>query len=171
MRRRYGRPDRASLFAMMGINAVVSVVVLTVALSIFGVRELMPFKLAAMLHTSLHTSEALRWNIIWPQVPGAAIAYGCLWFWLILVGRTRGVAWGGAAVYGLVIALVNVPVAGLLYGLEIGQPVLSMLIMFALLLIYPAWLLTVAVFGITMGLLNGRAAQWWIERHRPRSGE
>jgi hypothetical protein len=142
----------------------VAIIVLTVALSVFGVRELIPFKLAAMLHSA----SAPKWSMVWPMLPGAAIAYGCLWYWQILIGRSSGVPWGGAAVYGLVIALIDVPIGGLLYGLTIGQPVLGMLLLFALLIILPGWLLTVAFFGITMGLLNGQAAQWWIERHRVR---
>ena len=162
--RRYGRPDRASLLAMMTVNAVGAIIVLTVALTLFGVRELLPFNLAAMLHIV----SAPKWSMVWPMLPGAAIAYGCLWYWEVIIGRSRGVPWGGAAVYGLVIALIDVPIAGLLYGLTIGMPGLCMLFLFALLIILPGWLLTVAAFGISMGLLNGYLAQCWIDRHRVR---
>ena len=163
-RRRYGRPDRASLLIMMALNALAAICVLTVALTLFGVRELIPFRLSEMLHTLTP-----RWSMVWPMLPGAAIAYGCLWYWQVVIGRSKGVPWGGAAIYGLIIAVVDVPIGGLIYGLTIGQPLLCMLFLFALLIILPGWLLTVAAFGITMGLLNGRAAQWWIERHRPRA--
>ena len=151
-RRRYGRPDRASLLTMMILNAVAAIAVLAVALALFGVRELIPFKLAEMLHTLTP-----RWSMVWPMLPGAAIAYGCLWYWQVVIGRSRGVPWGGSC---------HLRPDHRARGCADRRPALrasrsgsrcsACCSSSRLLIILPGWLLTVAMFGITMGLLNGR---------------
>jgi hypothetical protein len=157
---RYGRPNRASLLAMMIVNGIAALIVMRVALAIFGVPDLIP-----AAPQFLHALRITPWALILPMLPGAAIAYGCLWYWLIVVGRSRGVPWGGAVVYGMVIALVNVPLAGLIYGSYQGNPILALLYL-VLLLIVPAWLVAVCFFGAIMGVSNGYIAQRWIERYR-----
>jgi hypothetical protein len=157
---RYGRPNRTALLTMIAINGALALIALTISLAIFGVRDILPPR--PEMFRALRT---MPWEMIWPMLPGAAVAYGCLWYWLIVVGRSRGVPWGGAVVYGMVIALVNVPVGGFIYGGLNNYP-LAALIYLVLLLIVPVWLLAVCFFGIAMGLCNGYVAQWWIERSR-----
>src|SRR5579859_7483492 len=110
---RYGRPNRASLLAMMAVNGALALVIMTITLALFGVIDVIPEPMAA----ALHAHSSVPRSLVWPMLPGAAVAYGCLWYWLIVIGRSRGVPWGGAVIYGLIIALVNVPLGGFISGL------------------------------------------------------
>jgi hypothetical protein len=151
---------------MMVANGALALVVLTATLKMFGVNESIIPILPGDMAVPAHLRLTMPWGLVWPMLPGAAVAFGCLWYWLTVIGRSRGIPWGGAAVYGLVIALVNVPVGGMLLGLLDGQPLWGMLILAVLLLIVPGWLLAISVFGIVMGILNGFVSQWWIGKRR-----
>jgi len=146
---------------MMAVNAVLSLVVLTVMFKLFGVSQLLPDFAA---HHAW-AAEAADWEMFGTLVPGAAIGFGLLWFWLILTGRgARGLAWGGAAIYGLIIGLLSVPASGFLTGVLHGSPFFGLLIGLVIMLLVPSIGLCMAVFGIVMGLLNGRFAHNWINK-------
>ena len=98
-------------------------------------------------------------------IPGAAIGYGILWFWLIITGLTnKGLPWAGAIVYGAIIALCDVPLSGLLNGIQNGTPFLGMLIGLVIMILVPTIAACMVMFGILMGLMNGHKAQKWIDR-------
>jgi hypothetical protein len=187
-KRRFGRPGSGSLLGMMLVNAVISVFVLKLCCGLFGFRWFLPEHLSGLasaqaiqkwqvihdlckiLHFALPASAQAvqKWGVILPLLPGAAIGFGCLWYWLILVGRSRGLSWTGACVYGILIAFANVPLAGFLVGLLHGNALIGLLLGLVLLFVMPSIWLTMGAFGITMGLFNAAMAGRWIERHRPR---
>jgi hypothetical protein len=146
---------------MMAVNAVLTLVVLTVLFKLFGVSQLLPD--FAVHHA--WAAEAENWEMFGTLVPGAAISFGLLWFWLVLTGRSsKGLSWAGAAIYGVIIGLLNVPVSGFLTGVLHGSPFFGLLIGLVIMLLVPSIGLCMAAFGITMGLVNGRFAQRWIDR-------
>lgn len=158
---RYGRPNRISLLGVMLLNALVGAIVLYLVCTLFGVSTIILSGLAA--HGIL-VSE--KWNVVLPMLPGIGIGMGCLWFWLVLIGRTRGVQWGGAIVYGGILAACNVPIAGLILGLVEGVPAnelpMLMLIALALMLLSPAMIVAMLLSGGILGLFNARLAWDWI---------
>ncbi len=160
-RPRYGRPDRASLFGTMLINALAGSVVLYLACTLFGVNAIV---IGQFARHGITISE--RWGVVLPMLPGIGIGMGCLWFWLVLVGRTKGVQWGGAAVYGGILAVCNVPLAALVQGALAGRTfeeiLLMMLIALALVMISPALLVAMLLAGGILGLFNARLAHAWI---------
>ncbi len=156
------RPGTGSLLGMMVLNALVSVGVLVLIYALFGLNGLFAHRLAAQV------GDAAKWNTLWPLLPGAAISYSLLWFWQIIVGRSRGVNWGSACYNGIAIAFANVLLGGLLNGLVHGNPLIGMLLGFLMLLMIPANWAGMAAFGLIMGLLNARLAAVWIERYYPR---
>jgi len=162
-KRRYGRPGRVSLLSMMAFNALIAVPLLAFVLGIFGLQNLKPPLPAAFAPVA---AEITRWSVIWPMLPGAGVGFGCLWYWLVLVGRSRGVPWGGACVYAVLIALGDVLVWGLILGTVQGEPLLGLLLGLVMLILLPSLLLAMCVFGLMMGALNGQAAQRWIERRK-----
>lgn len=161
-RRRPGLPDPPRLLGMMGVNALLALGVLALVTMLFGLRVFLP-PIPAVAHL---TGAAPYWMFLGAMAPGAGVGFGCLWYWLILVGRTHGVSWGGACVYGVLIALADVPMAGLILGAQQGRPLLGLLLGLALLLLLPSFLLAVSLFGTIMGLFNGWAAQEWLEAYR-----
>ncbi|HZO88387.1 MAG TPA: hypothetical protein VFB38_08605 [Chthonomonadaceae bacterium] len=165
-KRRFGRPGGGSLLGMMIINGLVAAVVLLIVFVLFDIGHILEARLAAYPLVG----AAAHWSKFWPMLPGASIGFGCLWYWLVLVGRSRGVPWGGALLYGVLIAMGNVPFSGFLAGLLHGSPLMGLvlaLIALLSLLLMPSLLLAMLVFGATMGAFNGLMAQGWIERHRP----
>ena len=158
---RYGRPNRASLLGVMLLNGLVGTIVLYLVCTLFGVSSIVLGQLAAH---GIKVSE--KWGVVLPMLPGIGIGMGCLWFWLVLIGRTRGVQWGGAIVYGGILAACNVPIAGLILGLLDGVPTkelpLLMLISLALMLLSPALIVAMLLSGGIMGLFNARLAYDWI---------
>src|SRR5438270_11413718 len=110
-KRKYGRPIRIDLLWMMLVNAAAGAVALTVVLLVFGVDAILRMRVEA---AGLRMSPE-HWSFLALMVPGAGIAYGCLWYWLILTGRSRGVSWGGACLYGALIAYGNLPFTGFLF--------------------------------------------------------
>ncbi|HLK59022.1 MAG TPA: hypothetical protein VKU00_20850 [Chthonomonadaceae bacterium] len=164
--RRRLRPGSAGLLGMMLLNGLIAFGVLHVLLAAFGIRQILPDFAAS----HAWAQEASKWESLWPLIPGAAIGCGCLWFWLIVTGRTeRGVNWASALVYGVVIALLNVPSFGLLAGILNGNPLLGLLISMALMIMMPALTICMAAFGLTMGAINGWLAQRWIARNYPKA--
>ena len=156
---RYGRPGRLPLLAMMLANGILSWFVLHILFSILDVRDIPDIfgPRGAAWTVGLKSWDLLTW-----MLPGVGIGLGCLWFWLILVGRSRGVPWGGAFAYAVVIAFVNAPVSGLLIGSLHGNPFLGALIGLAVLLLQHSLLLALILYGILMGGLNGWLAERWI---------
>jgi hypothetical protein len=147
---------------MMVLNAIAAYFLLAILLKLFGLTIILP-EFAA--HHAW-AAEGSRWDVLAAFLPGAAISYGLLWFWLILTGRSeRGITWGGALVYGVIIALYNVPLSGFLVGLLHGDPLFGLLIGLVILLLVPSLAMCMLVFGLLMGLLNGKWATRWIERH------
>jgi hypothetical protein len=156
------RPGSAGIVGMMAVNAVVSLLVLTVMFKLFGVSQLLPDFAA---HHAW-AAEAANWEMFGTLIPGAAIGFGLLWFWLVLTGRSsKGLSWGGAAIYGLIIGLCSIPLSGFLTGVLHGSPLFGLLIGLVIMLLVPSIGLCMATFGIIMGLINGRFAQRWIDRH------
>src|SRR5947209_6944709 len=98
---------------MIFVNAIAAFFVLKIVFALFGTQAGIGAHLAGW---SL-TSAGAKWSVIWPMLPGAAFGFACLWYWLILVGRSRPLPWGGAFVYGAIIAFANVPIAGFFMGL------------------------------------------------------
>lgn len=162
-RRRYNRPGGGSFFGMLFVNGVAAFILLKIVFALFGTGLILSQRLAAYGPTH----AAARWDTFWAMLPGAALGYACLWYWLILVGRSRGISWGGASIYGVLIAFGNVLAAGFLIGLLHGNPLLGLLIGFVMLLMIPSLLLAMICFGLAMGGFNGLLAYNWIERHRP----
>ncbi len=158
---RYGRPNRASLLGVMLLNGLVGAIVLYLVCTLFGVSTIILNGLAAH---GIQVSE--RWSVVLPMLPGVAIGMGCLWYWLVIIGRTKGVQWGGALVYGGVLAACNVPIAGLILGLAEGVPsdqlLMLMLIALALMMLSPAMIVAMLLSGGIMGLFNARLAHAWI---------
>jgi hypothetical protein len=155
------RPGSLGIVWMMAVNAVLSLVMLTVMFKLFGVSHLLPD--FAVHHA--WAADAEHWQMFGTLVPGAAIGFGLLWFWLVLTGRSgKGIAWGGAAIYGLIIGICDIPLSGFLTGLLHGSPLFGLLIGLVIMLLVPSIGLCMAAFGITMGLVNGRFAHNWIER-------
>lgn len=155
------RPGSIGIVGMMAVNAALSLIVLSFLFKLFGVSQLLPD--FAVRHA--WAAEAANWEMFGTLIPGAAIGFGLLWFWLILTGRSgKGLSWGGAAIYGLIIGLCNIPLSGFLTGLLHGSPLFGLLIGLVIMLLVPSIGLCMAVFGIIMGLINGRFAQWWIDR-------
>ncbi len=155
------RPSFIAILFMMAFTAVLGLVMLTVMFKLFGVSQLLPD--FAVHHA--WAADAEHWEMFGTIIPGAAIGYGLLWFWLVLTGRSsKGIAWGGAAIYGLIIGLVDIPLSGLLTGVLHGNPLLGLLIGLVIMLLVPSIGLCMAAFGIAMGLLNGRFAQNWTDR-------
>lgn len=164
-RRKYGRPHRGDVLGMMLMNTGVSAFVLTIVFWFFEVGTIMPQRFAPITNGI----SAPEWLFLLALTPGAGIAYGCLWYWLVIIGRAKGVPWGGAFVYGALVAFGNVPFSGFLFGLMSGTPFLGALIGLAMLLIVPQLLIAMTLFGIIMGWYNGVKAANWIARHRPGS--
>jgi hypothetical protein len=147
---------------MMALNALIAGPLLALLLMLFGVQHI---RLPLPMLDRLVANESAG-AIVWTMVPGAGIGFGCLWYWLVLVGRSRGISWGGACIYGVGIALADVLIWGLIGGTVHGAPLLGLLIGLVMLLMLPSLTLAMCVFGLIMGVLNGRAAQRWIERRR-----
>jgi hypothetical protein len=146
---------------MILFNSMLSFVVLNIVFKLFGISQVLP--VFAAHHA--WAAEAADWEMFGTLVPGAAIGFGLLWFWLILIGRKgTGVSWGGSVIYGVIIGLLNVPFSGLLTGLLHGSPILGLLIGLVIILLVPAIGLCMALFGLIMGVINGRFAQNWIDR-------
>ena len=166
-RPRYGRPNRLSLFIVMLVNALAGSLVLYLVCTLFGVASIVIGQLAAH---GIKISD--RWGIVLPMLPGIGIGMGCLWFWIVLLGRTRGVQWGGAAVYGAILAVCNVPIAalilGVLAGVEPNGLLIMMLIALALLMLSPALLVAMLLSGAILGLFNARLAHDWIAWYKRR---
>lgn len=162
-RRKYGRPHRGDLLCMMVKNAVMGFFVLWFVFWLFDVSSIVPERAAAF--GVLLSPD--KWMFLGFLLPGASIGFGCLWYWLVIVGRSRGVPWGAALSYGIFIALANVPLSGFFLGLMYGSPFLGALIGLALLMLVPSLLMSMLVFGLLMGAFNGSEAANWITRHRP----
>ncbi len=158
------RPNSLSLLAMIVVNGLAAGVVLKFLFALFGIGAIFPEWAAA--HE--WTRTAMQWELFWPLLPGAAIGFGCLWYWLILAGRFRGLPWGAACIYGCGVAFATVPLSGFLLGLQNGSPLLGLLIGLVMILVLPSLLAAMTCFGLAMGLLNGVWAQRWIIKNRPR---
>lgn len=162
-RRRF-RPGSIGILGMMALNAVLALFLLRLLFALFGVATVIPD--FAGSHAWAHGAE--KWSLVGPLIPGAAICFGLLWFWLILTGRShKGLSWGSALIYGAFIGLFDVPVAGLLAGSMHGNPLLGLLIGMLIVFLVPSLLLSMLVFGVTLGAFNGRMAEHWIDKHRP----
>lgn len=157
-------PGSAGLLGMMALNGLVGALALIAVYALFGLNTVFAQR---VLHLGL-LSVTERWEMLWPLIPGAAISFACLWFCLIVVGRSRGVQWQNALFYGIGIAYGNVLLGGLLNGLMHGNPLMGLLLGFAMLLLIPANWAAMGIFGAFMGLLNARLAARWIDRHYPR---
>lgn len=162
-RRRF-LPGFFGLLGMIICNGLVAGMVLQVLYGLFGVSSHLSMRLAAWSITQ----SAAKWETLWPMLPGASLLFGCLWFWLIVTGRSRGVNWGAGTLYGVLIAFGNVLIAGFLTGLLNGNPLLGLLLGLVMLLLVPHLLLAMIAFGLTMGVFNGWMATRWIVRHRPK---
>jgi hypothetical protein len=149
---------------MMVLNAVVSVGVLYVIYALFGLHG----ALAQRLSQVSILGAAANWDSMLPLIPGAAIAFALLWFCQIIVGRSRGVNWGSAFCYGMGIGLCDVLLGGLINGGLHGNPLIGLLLGFLMLILVPANLAGMLLFGAIMGLLNARLAHAWIARYYPR---
>ena len=161
--RRYGRPGSGSLLGMMAVNALLGGIVLFVILHLFGIREIVaPDAMGLAL-------SRIKWNALWPLVPGIGVAFGCLWYWLVVIARSRRLPWAGACIYGSIIAVMNVLLSGLFIGLLHGNPLLYFLIGLVNSLLLPTVVCAMVAFGLAMGILNGLLAQSWVDRQRSSS--
>lgn len=159
-RGKYGRPGSSSLLAMIAANYVAAVILMACAVLMSDIMSLLP---TAPKETGY--LACLHFSAI-ALAPGAAILYGCQWFWLVVTGRVKGVTWGGAVVYGALIAIADVPVAGLIMGALSGIPLQGLLIGLVILLIHPGTSFSMLVAGSAMGTGNGIAASSWIAKWR-----
>lgn len=162
-RRRF-LPGFFGLLGMIILNGLVGASILKLLYWLFGVSGILEMRLASWPLMQ----AASKWETLWPMLPGASLLFACLWFWLILTGRTNGVNWGAALFYGVMLSFANVLIAGFLAGLVNGDPLLGMLLGLVMLLLVPHLLIAMILFGLTMGLFNGLLSHRWIERHRPK---
>ena len=161
-RRSLRRPGIGSLLGMIALNGVLSAIVLKVLFRVFGVGDVIGAHLAA----SAGTQVAVKWDHFWPMLPGAAVGFGCLWYWLIFAGRSKGVNWGVATCYGVGVACGNVPLSGLIAGFLHGDPFIGFLMALLLLMLLPSLMVSTLCFGLTLGCLNGSMAQRWIVQRK-----
>ncbi len=161
-RGRYGRPGSASLLAVIACNYLLSTAILGLALLFSDILHFIP-----VLPQETGYFACLHFSAI-VLAPGAAIFYGCLWFWLVITGRVKGVTWGGALVYGVCLALLDVPVAGLIAGALYGSPLLGFLLGLVILLIHPGVLFFTSCAGALLGCVNGIVATAWISQWKRR---
>lgn len=159
-----GRPSFRELLRVLVINLFTSGFLLVLLFALLDVRSV----LSAGIMSHVLLRPVTRSLGALPFVPGAAGLFGIFWYWMALVGRVRGVPWGAAVVYGIMIAVVNVPLAGFVRGLAMGNPLLGLLYALAMVLMLPSLLLCMTVFGICMGVLNGSLAASWIRSRRGR---
>lgn len=151
------------MLGMMAVNALLGGVVLFVFLQLFGIREIVaPDAMGRAL-------SRIKWNALWPLVPGIGVAFGCLWYWLVAVARSHRLPWAGACIYGSIIAVMNVLLSGLMVGLLHGNPLLYFLMALIALLLVPSVLCSMVIFGLVMGALNGLLAQRWVDRQKGKS--
>ncbi len=158
---RYGRPGIFSLLGVMLLNLLVGSLVFYLVCVLFGINSIV---IGQLLAHGIKVSDT--WGVVLPMLPGVAVGMGCLWYWIVLIGRTKGVQWGGATVYGGLLALFNVPLAALVLclvkGVDPEQIPLIMLISLALALVSPAITVGMLLAGGIMGLFNARLAHTWI---------
>ena len=145
---------------MMLANGLAAATAFPITMWLFGVKEVVP-PLPFLRHLFGILPD---WQAVWPLLPGMAVAGGCFWYWLVLTGRRNGVAWGGAVIYGALIALCNVPACGLILGTLQGHALLGMLLALLILLLAPSVLGATVGAGVVLGLLNGFAALLWIAK-------
>lgn len=158
------RPGSAILLAMMVLNGVASIAVLTVVYALFGLNNVFAQRLSQFSALGV----AAKWETLWPLIPGAAIGFAILWFCQVIIGRSRGVNWAAAFFYGVGIAFCNVLLGGLINGSLHGNPLMGLLLGLVMLIMVPANWAGMALFGALMGLLNARLAAAWISRYYPR---
>lgn len=159
------RPSRFDMLRMMGINLIVGGLLLKFVLYLFGISFISP-----MFHfVQKWLPTGMKWEVFWPLLPGMAIGYAGLWGWLVLTGRSTKLQWGGAFAYGVGIACADVVVGGFVKGLIQGNPFLGVLLALVSLLMLPSLAPAMAVFGLAMGAFNGKMAQAWIDKNRPKA--
>lgn len=159
--RRNGMPGSGDMIKMVFLNAIVSFITLKISLALFGGRDI----IRARMEASAWTADLADIDFALLMVPGAAIAFTGLWQWLIKEGRKHRLSWGSALLYGVGVAFVNVPIGGFVLGIANGNPLLGLLFALVSLLLLPSLLLSMTCFGLTMGALNGRWAQKWLDKH------
>jgi len=139
-------------------NTIVAAIVLKLVFLLLGGSRIIELHLAQWAATN----ETVVWNPVLFLTPGAAIGFGWLRYSLIMQGRLRGVSWLGGTVQGVMIAFVNVPVAGLLLGILNENPMRGLLLGLASLLLLPSLLVSMGAFGMIMGLYNALKAEKWL---------
>ncbi len=95
--------------------------------------------------------------------PVASVGFALLWFWLVVTGRShKGIAWGGAAIYGAIVAISSFAFILLIDGLKSGDFFLVLLLLVLMLVLVPKLTLCLVFFGVIVGLINGLMADWWV---------
>jgi hypothetical protein len=149
-------------FSMLLFNFAASAVVLYVVFLIFGEFH----RLAEW--SAGHAAPGgptIPWLVA--LTPGAAVGYTAIWYWCVLAGRSRGVPWTGALLYGVLAALADLPVGGFVIGTVRGGPALGLIFALISLILLPGLFPALCAFGLAMGGLNALLAASWIEANRP----
>ena len=163
-KRRYGRPGTTDVLLMMVVNLLIASVVLLFVFLTFGIGIAIG-QLPLAPDTSART---VMWMLYTFILPGAAVGFALLWFWLIVTGRTpKGLNWGAAFIYGGIIGLICLPIGSLCTGILLGDPFIAVLLALLSLVMVPSIAISMIFFGLLMGVINGKMAQVWIERNRP----
>lgn len=161
---KYGRPSRGALLCMMVLNAGLAAVVLTVVFALFDISHVLTNAYGTRIGPSGMPADALL-----PFLPGAGIMFGCLWFWTCVYGRSKGLPWVGAFIYGVVLSIINVAIAGFILGMMHGEPGLALLLaLIALVSVFliPALFSAICLFGLVMGGVNAVIASIWINSRK-----
>ncbi len=155
---KFRKPHAGDRIGMVLGNTIVAAIVLKLVFLLLGGSRIIELHLAQWAATN----ETVVWNPVLFLTPGAAIGFGWLRYSLIMQGRLRGVSWLGGTVQGVMIAFVNVPVAGLLLGILNENPMRGLLLGLASLLLLPSLLVSMGAFGMIMGLYNALKAEKWL---------
>lgn len=158
--RSQGTPGFGEILGMILQNLIVAIVTLWLAQKICGATIIVSPR---FLPADIDPEQAQQLTF-WMMLPGAALGYSYLRIWLIQQGRARGVAWGSAFLYGVLIAFANVPLAGFIIGSLMESPILGLLLALVSLLMIPATALTMIVYGLVMGGYNAGRAQRYLDR-------
>ncbi len=165
-KRRYGRPGSTDVGLMIFVNLLLSSAVLLLVFLLFGVGV----AIGQLPLAPDQSARTIAWMLYGFTLPGAAIGYALLWFWLIVTGRTpKGLNWGAAVLHGAAIGLFCLPIGSLCTGILLGDPMLAVLLALVSLVMVPSIAVSMVFFGLVMGAINGAMAQAWIEKHRPKS--
>ncbi len=167
-KRRYGRPGSTDIIKLVVVNLFLSAVVLLLVFKLFG----MGIAIGQLPIGHDKSAREIMWTLYSMLLPGGAVGFALLWFWLIVTGRTvKGLNWGAAYVYGGAVGLLCLPIGSFFTGLLLGDVFIAILLAIVSLVMVPSIALSMVTFGLIMGGINAKMAHNWIQENRPAGGE